>query len=108
AVAAYWFKSPRICYLFWADSYGLTNDRLRLYFKDFAEIPVSVLPQDEQISIGKILTLWDTAIVQTEKLIEAKRKLKKGLMQQLITGKRRFPGVEGEWKDTLLGQMGHY
>src|SRR5947199_9322703 len=32
--ASYWFKSPRIVYLFWAYSYGLTNDRLRLYFKD--------------------------------------------------------------------------
>jgi type I restriction enzyme S subunit len=104
--ASYWFKSPRMVYLFWAYSYGLTNDRLRLYFKDFAGIPVSVPPQEEQVRIGEILSLWDTAIAQTEKLIEAKRKLKKGLMQQLLTGKRRFPGVEGEWKDTPLGQMG--
>ena len=78
-------------YLFWAYSYGLTNDRLRLYFKDFAEIPVSVPPHDEQVRIGEILSLWDTAIAQTTKLIEAKRKLKTGLMQQLLTGKRRFP-----------------
>jgi type I restriction enzyme, S subunit len=104
--ASYWFKSPRLVYLFWAYSYGLTNDRLRLYFKDFARIPVSVPTHDEQVRIGKILSLWDTAIVQTEKLIEAKRKLKTGLMQQLLTGQRRFPGVEGEWKDTPLGQMG--
>jgi len=30
--ASYWFKSSRMVYLFWAYSYGLTNDRLRLYF----------------------------------------------------------------------------
>jgi type I restriction enzyme S subunit len=96
--ASYWFKSSRIVYLFWAYSYGLTNDRLRLYFKDFAEIPVLVPPQDEQVRIGEILSLWDTVIAQTEKLIEAKRKLKKGLMQQLLTGKQRFPGFKDKWQ----------
>lgn len=40
--AAYLFKTPRMTYLFWAYSYGLTEDRLRLYFSDFAKIPVAV------------------------------------------------------------------
>jgi type I restriction enzyme S subunit len=103
--ASYWFKSPRMIYLFWAYSYGLTNDRLRLYFKDFAEIPVSLPTLDEQVRIGKILSLWDTAIAQTEKLIEAKRKLKKGLMQQLLTGKRRFPGFTGKLQRYEFSQI---
>ena len=80
-------------YLFWAYSYGLTNDRLRLYFKDFAEIPVSIPAHDEQVQIGKMLSLWDTAIAQTEKLIKAKQKLKKGIMQQLLTGTAAIPRV---------------
>jgi len=100
--ASYWFKSPRMVYLFWAYSYGLTNDRLRLYFKDFSEIPVSAPPQSEQVRIGEILSLWDTATAQTEKLIEAKRKLKKGLMQQLLTGKRRFPGFNNSLEKVRL------
>ena len=36
--AFYWFKSSRMIYLFWAYSYGLTKDRLRLYFNDFSII----------------------------------------------------------------------
>ena len=48
------------------------------------------LAHDEQVQIGKMLSLWDTAIAQTEKLIKTKQKLKKGIMQQLLTGKRRF------------------
>ena len=103
--ASYWFKSPRMVYLFWAYSYGLTNDRLRLYFKDFAEIPVLLPPHNEQVRIGEILVLWDTAIAQTEKLIEAKRQLKKGLMQQLLTGQRRFPGFKGKVQRYKFGQI---
>ena len=45
----------------------------------------------EQQKIAEILSTWDLAIEQTKKLIEAKQKLKKGLMQQLLTGCMRFP-----------------
>src|SRR4030095_13311793 len=38
AFAAQLFKAPRTIHLFWAYSYGLTDDRLRLYFQDFALI----------------------------------------------------------------------
>lgn len=48
-------------------------------------------PLPEQKKIAQILSTWDKAIEKTEKLIEAKTKLKKGLMQQLLTGKMRFP-----------------
>jgi type I restriction enzyme S subunit len=45
----------------------------------------------EQQKIAEILSTWDRAIEQTKKLIEVKQKLKKGLMQQLLTGRMRFP-----------------
>ena len=51
------------------------------------------LPQfEEQKKIAEILSTWDTAIEQTRKLIEAKKRRKKALMQQLLTGKKRLPG----------------
>ncbi len=95
--ASYWFKSTRMIYLFWAYSYGITGDRLRLYYKDFAKIPVSVPPKAEQERIGRILAAVDRAIERTKQLIEAKRKLKKSLAQQLLTGERRLPGLGGPW-----------
>ena len=42
--AAHLFKSPRMVHLFWAYSYGLTSDRLRLYYTDFAKIPAVIPP----------------------------------------------------------------
>jgi len=104
--ASYLFKSSRFIYLFWAYSYGLTSDRLRLYFNDFKSIPVNIPPLPEQIKTGNILSTWDKAIEKLEALIAAKQKRKKALMQQLLTGKKRFARFEGEWKKRAIKQMG--
>jgi type I restriction enzyme S subunit len=103
--ASYWFKSDRMIYLFWAYSYGITGDRLRLYYKDFAKIPVTVPPKLEQERIGHILSTVDRAMERTGQLIEAKRKLKKGLAQQLLTGQRRLPGFSESWQTRRLGKL---
>jgi restriction endonuclease S subunit len=50
-----------------------------------------VPPHAEQETIAAVLSAWDRAIGQTAGLITAKERLKQGLMQQLLTGKRRFP-----------------
>lgn len=47
-------------------------------------------PLSEQKKIARILGTWDRAIDLTERLIEAKERRKKGLMQQMLTGKVRF------------------
>lgn len=104
--ASYLFKSQRLIYLFWAYSYGLTSDRLRLYFSDFSKIPVDVPVIEEQTKIAKILSTWDTAIEITEKLIENSKTQKKALMQQLLTGKKRFPGFKKNWKNVTIKKMG--
>lgn len=44
----------------------------------------------EQEAIAEILTTWDCGIRQLTDLIATKLRLKQGLMQQLLTGKRRF------------------
>ena len=57
------------------------------YFRHF-KIPLPPLP--EQKKIAEILSAWNRAIEQVGKLIDAKERLKKGLMQQLLTGRMRF------------------
>lgn len=94
----YLFKTPRMIYLFWAYSYGLTKDRLRLYYNDFSRIPVFIPSLREQKKIAKILSTWDKAINITEQLIVNSQKQRKALMQLLLTGKKHFPGFSDEWK----------
>jgi type I restriction enzyme, S subunit len=50
-------------------------------------------PIPEQKKIAEILNTWDKAIELVGKQIDYKGQLKKGLMQQLLTGKLRFPGL---------------
>lgn len=59
----------------------------------------------EQVNIANILCSWDKAIETTQKLIIAKEQLKKGLMQQLLTGKKRLPGFNSEWKKVRIGEV---
>lgn len=53
-------------------------------------------PFEEQLQIMCFLKLWDTAIAKQTLLIEKFTLRKKGLMQQLLTGKKRLKGFEGK------------
>lgn len=62
-------------------------------------------PPVEQEKINAVLKLWDTAIEKQSKLIEKLKLRKRALMQQLLTGKKRLPGFNGEWKKVKLGSI---
>ena len=62
----------------------------------------------EQQRIVSVLSLWDTAIAKQTALIENLTLRKRGLMQQLLTGKKRLKGFEGEWKEVRLGEIGKF
>ncbi|MBS1495087.1 MAG: restriction endonuclease subunit S [Bacteroidetes bacterium] len=68
-------------------------------------IPIPFPNLLEQKSIVKYLQTWDNAIEQTENLIAAKEKLKKGLMQQLLTSGKRLKGFKGKWKKTKFSDV---
>ena len=68
------------------------------------DIPIPPLP--EQRKIAKILSTWDKAISTTERLIDNSKQQKKALMQQLLTGKKRFAGFTKGWKQIHLGDIG--
>ncbi|MCK4407461.1 MAG: restriction endonuclease subunit S [Bacteroidales bacterium] len=57
---------------------------------DVKNLRIPLPPLPEQRKIAQILSTWDKAIEKTEQLIQTKTQLKKGLMQQLLTGKKRF------------------
>ena len=71
------------------------------------QMPLTIPPLVEQEKIAEILGCWDIGIERLEKLIAAKQKMKKALMQQLLTGKKRFKEFEGqEWKTLKLIEIG--
>ena len=72
---------------------------------DFENIRILLSPLSEQQKIAEILNVWDKAIEKQTQLIEKLELRKKGLMQQLLTGKKRLPGFSGEWKRVKAGLL---
>ena len=62
-------------------------------------------PDEEQERISTILTTQDKVIELKGKRLAEKQRQKKYLMQQLLTGKKRLPGVNGAWKTDCLGKL---
>jgi type I restriction enzyme S subunit len=54
--------------------------------------------KEEQSAITTTLSDADALIKKTEKLIEKKKNIKHGAMQELLTGKRRLPGFSDKWE----------
>lgn len=82
-------KRPRVVYDFWAHSQGLVSDTLNCKFPDFAQVKVCIPPLEEQMAIAKVLVSADNEIKQHNIKLNQLRKQKQGLMQQLLTGKKR-------------------
>lgn len=68
---------------------------------------IVVYPKDkqEQSRIAEALSDIDKLIDSLSKMIEKKRLMKQGTMQQLLTGKKRLPGFEGEWEEKRVGEL---
>ncbi|MFO7535924.1 MAG: restriction endonuclease subunit S [Kiritimatiellia bacterium] len=68
-------------------------------------LPLPLPPLPEQKKIVEILSAWDEAIEHARRLVAAAKRRKKGLMQQLLTGKRRLPGFGGKWPVKKMSQV---
>ncbi|MBR5652355.1 MAG: restriction endonuclease subunit S [Bacteroidales bacterium] len=69
--------------------------RYNLGQEDLSRVKLLIPPLPEQQRIVSLLSLWDTAIAKQTALIEQLTLRKRGLMQQLLTGKKRLKGFEG-------------
>lgn len=63
-----------------------------------SEVKLLIPPIEEQILIGEILSQWDEAIETTQNLIQKLKLRKKGLMQGLLSGKKRLSGFSEGWE----------
>lgn len=79
--------------------------RYNLGQEDLSRVKLLVPPLSEQRRIVSVLSLWDTAISKQTALIEKLTLRKRGLMKQLLTGKKRLKGFSGEWKEVRLGEI---
>jgi len=66
-------------------------------------IPLPSFP--EQRAIAEALSDVDALLESLDQLINKKRNLKQAAMQELLTGKTRLPGFDGEWDVKLINDF---
>jgi type I restriction enzyme, S subunit len=105
----HWFKRSRSLYLLWAYSHGLTSDRLRLYFRDFAKVPMTLPGSDEQQKIADLLGAIDTRIALLTRKASALRRYKREVARRLFARELRFRREDGsafpDWQTFALGAV---
>lgn len=109
AMFSHWFKSRRMLGRLTAYSHGLTTDRLRLYFEDFAQIPLFVPEMKEQRRIATFLGAIDAKIDALRRKQAALVRFKAGLTQKIFSQELRFRREDGsefpQWNATTLGRV---
>jgi type I restriction enzyme S subunit len=77
--------------------YGVSKNNLK-------KVIIPVPSKSEQSAIATILSDTDALIVSLDGLIEKKKAIKQGTMQELLTGKRRLPGFSGKWEEKKISE----
>lgn len=80
------------------DSFQAGGNRQGLNFGQVRAFRVPLPPPPEQRSIVEALSDADGLIESLEQLLDKKRQLKHGVMQELLAGDKRLPGFDGEWE----------
>ena len=86
--AEYLFSTDEAIAGFKRRSYGVVDDRLRLYFRDLVRIRFAIpVAKDEQLMIAKRLAQTDEMIQEARAVVAKLREQKRGLMSDLLTGR---------------------
>jgi type I restriction enzyme S subunit len=87
-----------------ANAHGFKSNLVHVRKADITGQVCFKPPIDEQRAIADVMATWDRGIRQLTDLIAAKLRFKQGLMQQLLTGRRRFKTFgQDEWDQKPIG-----
>jgi type I restriction enzyme S subunit len=98
-------QSSSITEQFAAMMVGSTFKRANV--EQIRSLKVAMPPSPEQNLIAEQLDCIDGTISAMSAFITKKQGVKQATMQELLTGKRRLPGFEGEWEAKRLGDVAH-
>ncbi|WP_330111679.1 restriction endonuclease subunit S [Cetobacterium somerae] len=105
----YYFKTKRGKEKLELASPGGAGRNKTLGQKEFDRLEIVLPTIREQEKISTILSKWDKGILKQEKLIEAKKKYKKGMMQKIFSQELRFRDENGndypKWKEQKIGEI---
>lgn len=97
----YWFKAMKK----YIEKLGAGSTVFGIQQNELKKIKLNLPPIPEQNRIVSVLATWDKAIELLTKKIEIKKQIKKALVQDLLTGKKRLSGFNGKWKNVEAGKV---
>lgn len=92
-------------YLNWVKENSMRSGQPGINSNEYSRLPIPIPSKSEQTAIATALSDTDALIENLEKLIAKKRNIKQGVMQELLTGRKRLAGFNGEWMKIKLGDI---
>lgn len=89
----------------WVNTISVRSGQPGINGEEYSAYLLPLPPRPEQAAIAGTLSDVDNLISSLQKLIEKKKAMKQGAMQELLTGKKRLPGFYGEWKREELPEL---
>lgn len=83
------------------------STRTRISRSELGKIYIEMPPLDEQTRIGDAIESIDELVSVIQNLVAKKRAIKHGMMQELLTGRTRLPGFDGEWITLHVASVSH-
>ncbi len=102
----YLLSQSRTQAIFAAISAGSGVQNLKKETVSEVSLPIPALSEQKRIVV--VLETWDKVIDLLKKKIALKKEIKKGLMQELLTGKTRLDGFHDQWKSVRLGDISDF
>ena len=82
------------------------NAITRLTLAKIKALAIPLPPVAEQRRISTVLRDADDLVATLERVTAKKEAIKRGVMQQLLTGQTRLPGFSGPWSQLSAGDIG--
>ncbi len=70
------------------------------------EYKIPLIPSKEQQAIASVLSDFDEHIANLTELIEKKKAIRDGALEDLLSGRTRLDGFDGEWEEKSFKDLG--
>ena len=96
-------RTPR--YWSWVAAMSMRSGQPGINGKEYSSFLVPVAPKKEQDAIANTLSEFDGHIANLAELIEKKKAIRDGALEDLVSGRTRLQGFDGKRKERRLGEI---
>lgn len=89
----------------WIATTSMRSGQPGINGKEYSSFLIPVAPKKEQEEIARTLSEFDTYIDDLAELIEKKRGIREGALEDLICQRTRMAGFTGEWTNVSFNQV---